>query len=129
MVAKLFHQCGHNTNWNVDSLVEDGCGDGLILSPVHKKLGEIENIDKAVRSRSIFDPQFYLPNSPKDKLKTYPFFPETICPDSFSTEDFTLVSYEAAKRCIEFQAENRFSHVIIPTRYFAQMYPDFIDRQ
>jgi hypothetical protein len=129
MAVKLFHQCGHNTTWNIDSLAKDGCGDGLILSPVHRQFRDIEKIDKAVRLRSIFDPQFYLPNSQKNKLKSYPFFPETISSDNFSTSDFTLVAYEAAKLCVEFQLENRFSHITIPGRYFDQMYPDFIDRQ
>jgi hypothetical protein len=129
MADKLFHQCGHNSKWNIDSLEEDGCGDGLILSPVHQKLHQIVNLDKTVRSQSLFDPQFYLPNSQKNSLKTYPFFPETIGKGTFSTDDFTLVSYQAAQQCIEFQITNGFSHIVIPTRYFDQMYPDFTDRQ
>ena len=129
MAVKLFHQCGHNTNWNVDSFTKDKCGEGLILSPVHKKHEDVQKLDKNIKTQSIFDPQFYLPNSQKEKLKTYPFFPETISPDSFSTGDFPLVALEAAKQCIEFQVQNRFSRIVIPARYFDQMYPDFIERQ
>ncbi len=129
MPSSLYHQCGHNSKWNIDSLEEDECGDGLILSPVHQKLQQIELLAKQIKARSIFDPQFYLPNSQKKNLTTYPFFPETISPDSFTTDDFTLVAYEAAQKCIDFQIRNGFSHIIIPTRYFDQMYPDFRERQ
>src|SRR2546428_7127745 len=129
MAAKLLHQCGHNTNWNIDSMIDDDCGDGLILSPVHKKHDDVRSLKKNIKARSIFDPQFYLPNSQKAKLKTYPFFPETISPDGFSTDDFPLVAFEAARKCIDFQLENRFSHIVIPTRYYDQMYTDFTDRQ
>ena len=129
MVSSLYHQCGHNSKWNIDSLEEDECGDGLILSPVHQKLQQVEGLHKTIRARSIFDPQFYLPNSQKKNPTTYPFFPETISPESFTTDDFTLVAYDAAGKCIDFQLRNGFSHIIIPTRYFDQMYPDFMDRQ
>ena len=129
MAVKLFHQCGHNTSWNTASFTEDKCGDGLILSPVHKKYGDVQSLDKALKSHAIFDPQFYLPNSQKAKLQTYPFFPESISPDSFSTKDFSLVAFEAAKQCVDFQLENQFKHVVIPSRFFDQMYPDFVDRQ
>lgn len=127
MASSLYHQCGHNSNWNIDSIEE--CGDGLILSPVHQKLHQVELLDKTIKARSMFDPQFYLPNSQKKNLTTYPFFPETISPDSFTTEDFTLVAYDAAKKCVEFQLANGFNRIIIPTRFFDQMYPEFTDRQ
>ena len=129
MTGKLYHQCGHNTNWNLDSLVQDQCGDGLIFSPVHKKYSDLENFATEIRAKSLFDPQFYLPNSQKEKLKTYPFYPETISPDSFSTQDFTLVAFEAAKLCIDFQLQNSFKRIIIPARYYDQLYPEFIERQ
>lgn len=127
--AKLFHQCGHNTTWNIDSLSDEECGDGLILSPVHRKHADVEGIGKSIKSASIFDPQFYLPNSQKSKLQTYPFFPESISPNSFATGDFTLVALEAANKCIDFQLGNFFNKVIIPARFYDQMYPDYMDRQ
>lgn len=129
MAIKLFHQCGHNTNWNIDSLVDDKCGDGLIFSPVHRKHDDVEGMKKQDKANSIFDPQFYLPNSQKTKLQTYPFFPESISPNSFATGDFTLVALEAARKCIDFQLSNHFSRVVIPARFYDQMYPDYIERQ
>ena len=129
MAVKLFHQCGHCSNWNIDSFEDEKCGDGLILSPVHQKRKEVEQLNKKTKSRSMFDPQFYLPNSQKVKLNTYSFFPEAITPDSFSTEDFGLVAYQAAQECIEFQLDNNFGRLIIPARYFDQMYSNYTDRQ
>jgi len=129
MGTKLFHQCGHCSNWNIATFEDEECGDGLVLSPVHQKRNEVERLDKKTKSRSIFDPQFYLPNSQKAKLNTYSFFPEAITPDSFSTEDFGLVAFQAARECIEFQVANNFSRLIIPARYFDQMYTNFTDRQ
>ena len=129
MAANLFHQCGHNTNWNIDSLTDDECGEGLILSPVHKKHDDVQSLERPLKSVSVFDPQFYLPNSQKAKLQTYPFFPESISPNSFSTGDFSLVALQAARQCIDFQVANHFSKIVIPTRFYDQMYPDYIDRQ
>jgi hypothetical protein len=127
-MTNLFHQCGHNTRWNVDSFVEDGCGDGLILSPVHLDKRAVGLLDDDIRRRSIFDPQFYLPSSRKTKLATYDFFPEAIT-GGFSTQEFSLVALQAAEACLSFQLENDFQRVVIPTRYLDQMYTDFVERQ
>jgi serine/threonine protein kinase len=128
MSIKLYHQCGHNTSWNVASHTEDSCGDGLILSPVHRKKSEIENMDANLKARSIFDPQYYLPNSQKLKIKTYPFFPEIIA-DGFATQDFSLVALDSARGCIAFQVEQGFEKVVIPARYFEQMDPKYTEKQ
>ena len=129
MASSLFHQCGHNTSWNIDSFVENKCGEGLILSPVHRKHDDVQSLERPLKIVSVFDPQFYLPNSQKAKLQTYPFFPESISPNSFSTGDFALVALLAARQCIDFQVSNHFSKIVIPTRFYDQMYPDYIDRQ
>ena len=128
MKLGLFHQVGHNSNWNIESLTEDNCGDGLILSPVNQSMRAVEKLKDTVKSKSFFDPQFYLPSSKKSKLSTYPFFPETIA-DGFSTTDFLSVADESAKQCVAFQINQRFKAVIIPARFFDQMYPDYTDRQ
>ncbi len=128
MSIKVLHQCGHNSNWNLDSFIEDNCGDGLILSPVHQNKSKIESMSTKLKVNSIFDPQFYLPNSQKKKLNSYPFFPECIS-DGFSTSDFSLVALEAAKRCIDFQATEEFEKIIISARFFEQMVPDFTQKQ
>lgn len=128
MSISIYHQCGHNTNWNIESFSDDKCGDGLILSPVHQQMSKIEHLDEEIKERSLFDPQYYLPNSQKSKLKSYPFFPETIS-DGFSTRDFVLVSLMSAQQCIDFQMAQDFEKIIIPARYFDQLDPDYTDKQ
>ena len=128
MTIGLFHQCGHCTNWNIDSLIGDGCGDGLIFSPVHSDVGNISGMEESVRKASLFDPQFYLPSSQKAKLGSYEFFPETIS-GGFSTVDFPAHAMDAARKCVAFQVENKFRSVIVPSRYLDQMYSDYVDRQ
>lgn len=128
MSLNIYHQVGHNDNWNVDSLTNDHCGDGLILSPVHQNKERVEALGETIKQRSIFDPQFYLPNSQKRKLSSYPFFPETIA-NGFSTIDFPLVALDSAKRCVAFQIEQGFEKIIIPARFIDQMVTDYIERQ
>lgn len=128
MALKLFHQVGHNALWNIDSFEKEGCGDGLILSPVHQNPGSIEKMREATRQASIFDPQFYLPSSQKPKLLQYDFFPEAIT-EGFSTSSFEAKVVEAAKQCLEFQRKQQFRRLVVPTRFIDQMYSNYVDRQ
>lgn len=128
MALRLYHQVGHNDVWNRDSLLKDKRGDGLILSPVHQAKSKVEKLPAELKQRSIFDPQYYLPNSQKSKFATYPFFPEIIS-NGFSTQDFTLVALESARQCVDFQIAQGFEKIIVPTRYIDQMLTDYIDRQ
>lgn len=128
MDITLFHQCGHNHKWNINSFVNDDCGNGLILSPVHQSMTNVIDLDESLREPSFFDPQFYLPNSQKAKLNSYDFFPEAIS-GGFATSDFTFYALEAARRCVEFQIERNFNRVIIPARFFTDMIPDYTSRQ
>lgn len=128
MPITLLHQCGHNTVWNKDSMQEDGCGDGLILSPVHQSYDVITQLDPAIKAKSFFDPQFYLPNSQKAKLNSYSFFPEAIS-EGFVTSDFSLIALDAARECTNFQISQGFIRLIIPARYSADMVTNFTDMQ
>lgn len=128
MSAPVYHQVGHFSSWNVASLQDDNCGDGLILSPVHQHLNSVVALPEAVKSRSLFDPQYYLPNSPKAKLSTYPFFPERIS-GGFSTKDFHLLALESAKGCIDFQIEQGFEGIIIPARFIDRMATKYFELQ
>ena len=47
MKISVNHQVGHNATWNVDSFEKDGCGDGLILSPVHQAPATIEKLSSS----------------------------------------------------------------------------------
>lgn len=128
MTLQVIHQVGHNSNWNIESFQDEGCGDGLILSPLHQNMGAVEKLSPATRSASIFDPQFYLPSSRKPKLNSYPFFPEAV-DGGFQTSTFTAHSSRVAEACFEFQKEQGFRIVVIPTRFISEMYTDFVDRQ
>ncbi len=128
MALGLLHQVGHNSNWNVESFQTDGCGDGLILSPLHQAKTTVEKLPLETRSVSIFDPQFYLPSSRKPKLLTYPFFPEQV-DGGFQTSTFVAHASEVAKACIDFQIDQGFRKVVVPTRYINQMYPSYFDQQ
>ena len=109
---KVFHQAGHNTIWNLSSFMDEGAGDGIVFSPVHYLRSTLEEVDQETRNVSLFDPQFYVPDSQKNKLQSYEFFPEKIM-DGFSTDDFEVIAYEAAKLCVEFQSANEFKELII----------------
>lgn len=128
MALCLFHQVGHNSNWNVESFQDHGNGAGLILSPLHQAKGTVEKLPLLTRQASLFDPQFYLPSSRKKKLLSYPFFPEQV-DGGFRTATFGTHVNEIARQCIEFQVEQQFRKVVVPTRFLDQMYPRYFEMQ
>jgi hypothetical protein len=128
-MAKIYHQCGHNYNWNLDSF-GSGVGSGLILSPVNQKFSNVGALDATLKAKCLFDPQFYLPSSQKKNFLDYPFFPETISGlDGFSTIDFSQLAEESASLCLDFQLTNNFESVVIPARFFYQMITDWVEQQ
>lgn len=128
MTLQLLHQVGHNAVWNIDSFEKDHCGDGLILSPLHQSMTNIENLSAATCSASYFDPQFYLPSSRKSKLQSYPFFPEMVN-GGFQTSTFATHATKVAEDCVEFQKNQGFRTIVVPTRFIDQMYSDYFERQ
>lgn len=128
MPLGLLHQVGHNSNWNVDSFEKESCGDGLILSPLHQAKNTVERLSQQTRAVSLFDPQFYLPSSRKPKLLSYPFFPEQV-DGGFQTATFGTHVVEVARSCIDFQVQQGFRKVVVPTRYIDEMFPDYFEMQ
>lgn len=128
MTFEIYHQLGHNFKWNLDSLELDQCGDGVILAPRYMKKDTISSLSENLKRSSIFDPQFYLPDSPKGKLETYDFFPDNAA-GGFCTEDYSECAIGGAKSCISFQEENNFKYIVIPTRYYRGTPSDFIQNQ
>lgn len=127
MSLGLLHQVGHNSNWNIESFERDLCGDGLIFSPLHQAMATFERMSAETRAMSIFDPQFYLPNSRKPKLQTYPFFPEQV-DGGFKTSTFAPHAAAVARDCIDFQVAKGFRKVVVPTRFISQPFPDYFDQ-
>ena len=128
---KIYHQAGHQTLWNINSYEEDNVGDGIIFSPVHFNYSNIvdrNKVSEKIKKKSLFDPQFYVPNSQKTKLNTYDFFPEKLML-GFETDEFGSYATDVAKMCLDFQIDNDFESIIIPTRFYNEMITDFIAKQ
>lgn len=125
---KIFHQAGHNTVWNLDSFQSESCGDGIIFSPVHYKKEQVEKVSAETKAISLFDPQFYIPDSQKAKLHSYDFFPEKIT-NGFATVDFEAFAHQSAAMCLDFQLKNNFESIIVPARYFPELVSNYIEKQ
>lgn len=125
---KIYHQAGHNTNWNIESINNDNAGEGIIFSPVHYKQDQISRVDDELKTTSLFDPQFYIPDSQKAKLHSYDFFPEKLT-DGFSTVDFEAIAHKSAEMCLNYQLEQNFESIIIPARYYSDLVTDYIEKQ
>lgn len=128
MSVHLLHQVGHNAKWNIQSFEDEGCGEGLILSPLHQSIDSVAKLSAETRAASMFDPQFYLPSSQKPKLLQYPFFPEAVG-GGFKTSSFKSLALEVAKQCLGFQRDQGFRRIVVPTRFIDQLYTDYVDRQ
>jgi len=114
---EVYHQAGHNSVWNIASMVEDNAGSGIIFSPVNDSAEKILGIDQGIRKNSFFDPQLYLPKTLKGKLSSFDYFPANIS-KNFQTSDFDKEKHEIAKRCIDFQLSAQFKYLVIPARYY-----------
>jgi hypothetical protein len=121
---KVYHQTGHRFGWNIDSFIDDKTGSGLIFSPVNIDSKKLLNIPNEIKKVSFFDPQLYLPKESKGKLHTYNYFPTNIKND-FQTSDFDTIKYEIAQQCIDFQVENNFRYIVIPSRYYDTIPTDY----
>lgn len=71
---KIYHQVGHNSNWNMESHGDDGAGDGLILAPRYMRREKIEALGITLKNRSYFDPQWFLPDTQRGNWKSIHFF-------------------------------------------------------
>ena len=125
---KIYQQAGHNTNWNIESISADSSDNGIIFSPVHYKKQKVEAVKSEVKRISLFDPQFYVPDSQKSKLHTYDFFPEVIT-NGFSTIDFESLAHQSAEGCLKFQIDNAFEKIMIPARFYPELVTDYIAKQ
>jgi len=125
---KIYQQAGHNTSWNLESLKQDSACDGIIFSPVHYPHNALTQVDKTIKANSLFDPQFYVPDSQKQKLNTYSFFPEKLM-NGFVTSDYATYAHESAKACIQFQLSCGFEAIVIPARYFDDLVSDYVAKQ
>lgn len=128
-MTKILHQLGFRHKWNMQSMVDDFSGDGVICGPRHMAPNEIASIPHAIRTRSLFDPQFFVPNSNQGKLPEYDFFPNVVS-NGFETGNYgDEFASESAKRCLDFQLKYAFESQVIPTRQRDATPSDFIESQ
>lgn len=124
----IYHQCGFNESWNIQSYVDDGVGEGFILSPVNMKKDKMDKLDSKYKKVSFFDPQFYVPRSTKSNLNTYNFFPNNIA-NGYETMDYEEFATKSAKMCVDFQIENDFRYILIPWIYQKDILPNYYEVQ
>lgn len=115
MTMKVYHQVGHNYKWNIDSF-NDGCGDGLIFSPVNMESDKLLALPEETRKSSFLDPQMYLLGTERASIGSYPFFPGNI-KAGFSTTDLATANKQIAQLCTDYQVQAQMKYVVIPTRY------------
>jgi len=113
---KVYHQTGFRHNWNIDSF-QQHVGDGLIYSPINIDADKLLQLDHTVKDTGFLDPQLYLLNQAKGTLDTYPYFPGNLKPD-YSTPDLDNSHLQLAQLCVDFQLQNNFEYIVIPTRYY-----------
>lgn len=129
MSLEVYHQVGFRSSWNLQSLQNDDTGEGVILSPRFLGPNDISSLPTNIVRSSIFDPQFFRPNTALGKLAEYDFFPDTVA-SGFSSSDYSdSYARESARRCVRFQLQNDFRYIVIPTRYTAGMPTTFIETQ
>jgi hypothetical protein len=128
-MVQVLHQLGFRYKWNLSSLEEDRAGDGVICAARYMAPDVVTSLPTNVRTVSLFDPQFYVPDSGKGHLPDYHFFPHVIA-DGFSKTGYSNDhAQESAARCLRFQVEQGFGHLVIPTRYREATPSDFIESQ
>lgn len=114
---KVYHQTGFRHNWNIESF-QHHVGNGLIYSPINLDADKLVQLERSLKQTSFLDPQLYLLNEAKGTLDTYPYFPGNIKPD-YATPDLDNSHLQLAQLCIDFQLQNDFEYIVIPTRYYA----------
>lgn len=128
-MTQLYHQLGYRYKWSIHSLEDDNAGDGLIIAPRYIKLEHVLGLPIELRQRSFFDPQFFLPNSNRGSLSSYPFFPNVVANGFSSAEWNQEMATGSAVECLQFQVDCDFKYLIIPTRFVAGMPSNFIENQ
>ncbi|MGL5583533.1 MAG: hypothetical protein ACRDCE_21610 [Cetobacterium sp.] len=119
---KVFHQLGFRENWNFSVFDNEKVGDGFIFSPVNLAQIKLEKLPDKYKKIGFLDPQCYFPDStPKGKLSTYDYFPQTISAEiaevtNCNTEVFERddIKLKIAEKCIEIQLKNNFEYIVIP---------------
>lgn len=128
-MTRLYHQLGHRFQWSLASIRTDDTGEGVIVGPRYMAPAKVCDIPTSLRRNSLFDPQFFLPNSARGKLPEYSFFPHVLS-GGFTTGEWTSeMARSCAESCLAFQSSHQFSAIVIPTRFYEGMPGNFVSSQ
>ncbi len=123
---KVYHQTGANYNWNFESFSK-GIGEGIIFSPLNMEATKLTQLSPSVRQSGFLDPQVYLFDNRNEKISSYPYSPSNFT-SPFNTTDLSNFGTQLAQFCVDFQVENEFQYVVIPTRYYQTIPTDYFDK-
>ncbi len=107
---KIYHQCGFRYKWNDEVHKNNAVGDGFIISPLDMNMDILKKIDDNDLENSFLDPQFYSLNLYRDSYLSYKFLDEID-----NIYDYSLQKNIIAKKCVDFQNNNSFKYITIPT--------------
>jgi len=125
---KITHVLGHNSNWSVESHLNQGIGDYFLVTAfTHGIDFDKKKLLKGILNKSMIDLQFYGKKNSADiskgKLSEFPFHPANCDED-----EITNVYFEnCVKRAIEFQRNKGFRNIIIPHFYENEDVKDIVD--
>lgn len=128
-MAKIYHQLGFRYNWNLEYIGENNTEEGVICAPRYMSPNFIQSMPESLIKKSLFDPQFFIPDSKRGSLVEYDFFPQNIA-NGFDTFDYSPTqAFESAIKCVDFQAATNFEKIILPVRFVEANPSDFIETQ
>ena len=111
---KVTHILGHNSNWSIDSYLEQNIGDYFLITAYNNGEGFLSKKSfQKILDISMIDFQFYGKKKSKGKLAEFSFHPANA-----ALKDATNVYFETCiKKAITFQNEAGFHNIIIPHFY------------
>jgi hypothetical protein len=125
---KITHVLGHNSNWSIESHLQQNIGDYFLITAfTHGIDFDKKKSLKGILDRSMIDLQFYGKKSSGDitagKLSEFPFHPAN-CGD----DEVTNIYFDnCLKQAIKFQIDKGFKNVIIPHFYENEEVKDIIE--
>lgn len=125
---KVTHVLGHNSNWSIESYLEQEIGDYFLITAfTHGVDFEKKKAFKSILDVSMIDLQFYGKKSSGGitggKLSDFHFHPAN-CDD----DEVTSVYFEnCVKQGIQYQIDKGFKNIIIPHFYENEEVKDIVD--
>ncbi|KAA9357282.1 hypothetical protein [Larkinella humicola] len=115
---KITHILGHNSNWSIETYLEQQVGDNFLISAFNHGLGyKDKKLFKKLDSSFLIDLQFYGKKASgsilKGKLSEIPFHPA----NCESSEVTNIYFDNCVKNAISYQIENGYKKIIIPHYY------------